>query len=239
MCLPSCVNPSAGLHHHQCVNFTPPPNFYEAQQKLKEEVQRMRERLDEITKQQEMITNEAKITEEDYTARVPFYELKDVIRTFQSYMYSIYSLQRQHGFVQWMRHDMLLNSKSVLIFEYDKNNVDHATLLYFKHMNPSVLQIANARSPCVILEMVVDGVLKTMVMGHGNVYDGFIKHLTIKHRRRCDICLQKARRFVVCFRCEHRYCVDCFDKINKMTCPFCNYTLTDHENYLNDLYMVE
>ena len=44
----------------------------------------------------------------------------------------------------------------------------------------------------------------------------------------CDICCEDKKQFKICYRCEKPICIDCFNKLNKVCCVYCNYTLSDH-----------
>jgi hypothetical protein len=65
-----------------------------------------------------------------------------------------------------------------------------------------------------------------------NLFDGFVKPVKLKDRRRCTICQdRKVRNFVGCGRCENRMCNECFDNLtDKLTCSFCRYNLNEHIN---------
>ena len=44
----------------------------------------------------------------------------------------------------------------------------------------------------------------------------------------CDICCEDKKQFKICYRCEKPICIDCFNKLNKVCCVYCNYTVSDH-----------
>ena len=65
-----------------------------------------------------------------------------------------------------------------------------------------------------------------------NLFDGFVKPVKLKDRRRCGICQdRKVRNFVSCGRCDNRMCNECFDNLtDRLTCSFCTYNLHEHLN---------
>jgi hypothetical protein len=65
-----------------------------------------------------------------------------------------------------------------------------------------------------------------------NLFDGFVKPVKLKDRRRCGICQdRKVRNFVGCGRCDNRMCNECFDNLtDRLTCSFCRYNLNEHIN---------
>ena len=67
---------------------------------------------------------------------------------------------------------------------------------------------------------------------------GFVSFNKTQHNRKCDICLNKTKHFVNCYRCDKRYCTNCFHSLQSLTCPFCQYDIFEHHINLQNLYTV-
>ena len=69
-----------------------------------------------------------------------------------------------------------------------------------------------------------------------NVFKDFVKPFKLKNKKRCYICNLKKKCFRVCGKCDNKYCIECFNKINDKylsSCPYCRYSFTGH--YQNNI----
>ena len=64
-----------------------------------------------------------------------------------------------------------------------------------------------------------------------NVLANYVHTDKQKNHKRCNICQQKKKRFRVCYRCNDKYCVECFHKLHDTSmksCPYCRYSFREH-----------
>ena len=66
-------------------------------------------------------------------------------------------------------------------------------------------------------------------LGNKNILDKFIIKKVHETTFECEICSCNMSESVSCFRCKKMYCCECFNNLKKLSCPFCNYTLTEHK----------
>ena len=125
--------------------------------------------------------------------------------------------------------------KSTCVLKYH-GAYDFIKDIFVDSLNRQAKADAIKHFPCILVNLRHESVMYTLVMRNCNTLKWFFTDTKLKHARRCEICLEKNRKFKSCFRCGNRCCDTCLKKIPSLTCPFCKYDSIEHHAKMLDLY---
>ena len=98
------------------------------------------------------------------------------------------------------------------------------------HLGISIDNVANCSVNLVIYKTHNKKVTFVYSYSDRNIFDGFMKCLTLPDKKMCDICNYKNKCFRQCGKCNNKVCIDCFKNNNNKhinSCPYCRYNMSD------------
>ena len=125
--------------------------------------------------------------------------------------------------------------KSMCVVKYD-GAYDFMKDMFVDSLTHKAKADAIKHCPCILVNLRHESVMYTLVMRNCNTLKWLFTDTKLKHARRCEICLEKNRKFKSCFRCGNRCCDTCLKKLPSLTCPFCKYDILEHHVKMGDLY---
>ena len=180
----------------------------------------------------------------------PFLNLHEVIYTCRMYGFKV--LQLPDGVtkipISWSDiqrceeridhvHHLIETTKSIIVVKCN-NEFNLLKDLYLDSLPDEIGQHVQKTYPCIVLNFAYKNKRVSMVLDKCNTIEHFVSFNKIQHNRKCDICLNKTKHFVNCYRCDKRYCTNCFHSLQSLTCPFCQYDIFEHRVNLQNLYTV-
>ena len=173
----------------------------------------------------------------------PFVDISHIKYTFEQYGYKTILVGNDPIAQSWMYNpiiieSMLLKTKSVIVINYvEWGNEFHDYVI--NKIDPEMLDYVLDHAPCVICAFSHKFKIITCGMKYCNSFEHFFKISKLPHIRRCCLCCEKERKFVNCFRCDNRLCLTCFQKCPNLICPYCNYDIQEHSEYMDKLYALQ
>ena len=243
-CLGGCVNPSDGLHHRLCPNYTPPPTNFEDVFALNRAIaerneQRMHEQTNmcgtsNLTWKKGFLTSKPKTEPEPSIPVIPnTCSYEEIYQTFINYGVDVYTTDDIHH--KYFNHYDFFPIKLKLqttksVFGYQVSCPPTKSELQFCN---EILSIrVNVKRPILIVMLYTETQkLSITCTPYVNVFENFVHVDKLKNRKRCNICQEKKKCFRVCHRCNDKYCVDCFYSLHDdamKPCPYCRYSFGDH-----------
>ena len=127
------------------------------------------------------------------------------------------------------------NYKTTCIVKYD-GAYDFMTDMFMESLSPQARDYAFDCRPCVVVKFHHKGDICTLILNSCNSFEYFFTKNKLKNPKRCDICLEKTRYFMNCYRCGNRCCEMCLRSMSSLTCPYCNYDIVEHHCNMCNLY---
>ena len=126
-------------------------------------------------------------------------------------------------------------SKTMCVVKYD-GGYDFIKDMFIETLSEEARYDVNKHCPCYIVKFRHQSNMYTLVLRNCNSFKHFFIRNKLKHARKCNLCLEKTRNFMNCYRCGNKCCNMCVRKLRSLTCPFCNYDIIEHHCNMSNLY---
>lgn len=186
-------------------------------------------------------STDTEFTKKVYDIRTnPFVNEKDIINSCHEYGYN--TIELPDSFTLCFEgqkvlediYDTLINSKSICIFKYNKSS--EVVERFMEGLGGADNYV---KENCIVACFIQNRNIVSLVFEFVNAFEYMFTNLKLQHPRRCSICYEKSKHRKICFRCNKDICNDCFMKLNKLSCPNCLYSITEHWEHMETLYQIK
>lgn len=83
----------------------------------------------------------------------------------------------------------------------------------------------------IILANLKTNYLEAFILRRINYVSKYLSKVYTEEKTECNICYNDVNTLYSCYRCNYKYCDDCYNKYHEKKgnkCPHCSYTLYDH-----------
>lgn len=229
VCLPGCVNPTAGLHHCRCPN-------YVSTRDTNEVFETNTSNTDKFVWKKGFLNTKPKREPAPLTP----------IRTQKCTYEDIHTTLEYYGIKVYTRDDIYLRYFDPYDFEPIAQRLYHTNSVFMCQISfpPRSCEISfcaevlrmrippeKIKEPLLIIKFYEDELSQKIFTPYVNVLANYVHTAKEKNRKRCTICQEKRKCFRVCHRCKDRYCVECFHNLHDKSmkpCPYCRYSFIEH-----------
>ena len=229
VCLPGCVNPTAGLHHCQCPNYVPARNSNEV-------LETNTSNTDKFVWKKGFLNTKPETKPEPPTlVRLNTSTYKDICSTLACYGIEVYTKDDVHI--------RFFDQSDFMPIEYRLQSTN-SVFIYQVSYPPKSCEISfcadilgcrippeEIKRPLLYIKFHENKLDQHLFTPYINVLANYVHTDKEKNRKRCNICQRKKKCFRVCYRCKERYCADCFYNLHDTSmkpCPYCRYSFSEH-----------